>query len=30
MVGSFGGLRLLGREGAKGIKHGGINGNGVI
>ena len=26
----FGGLRLLGREGAKGDEHIGINGNGII
>ena len=30
IVGFFGGLRLLGREGVKGDKHGGINGDGVI
>ena len=30
IVGLFGGLRLLGREGTKGDKHGGINSVGVI
>ena len=30
IVGLFGGLILLGREGAKGDKHGGTNGDGVI
>ena len=30
IVGLFGGLRLLGREGAKGDEHGGVNGNGVM
>ena len=30
IVGLFGGLRLLGREGSKGNKHGEIDGDGVI
>ena len=30
IVGLFGGIRMLGREGDKGNNHGGINGNGVI
>ena len=30
IVGLFGGLRLLGREGAKGDEHGGINCDGLI